>query len=196
MGGITLNTTGNYQLSQWDGSDRIMREDFNADNRKTEEALTELAETVAQKVGPDEVAAAQMWVKIGESKLSSNAAQISLTLPNIAQYRAVQVYILGEGGYINKLYWGDESVTELVGGNRTAQTGTTAGCIDIYPAGADGTLMHYCIFVRSESSTVQEGEGSSARYGYTGSPVLSIRSANSSYQLKAGFSMTAYGLKP
>lgn len=191
-----MNTTEHYQLNQWDGSDRIMREDFNADNRKTEEALTELAETVAQKVGPDEVAAAQMWVKIGESKLSSNAAQISLTLPNIAQYRAVQVYILGEGGYINKLYWGDESVTELVGGNRTAQTGTTAGYIGIYPAGVEGSLVRYCTLVRAESISSKEGETFSASYSYAGSPVLSIRSANSSYQLKAGFSLTAYGLKP
>ena len=45
---MTLNTTEHYQLNQWEGSDRIMREDFNADNRKTEEALTELADTVAQ----------------------------------------------------------------------------------------------------------------------------------------------------
>ena len=191
-----MNTTEHYQLNQWDGSDRIMREDFNADNRKTEEALTELAETVAQKVGPDEVAAAQMWVKIGESKLSSNAAQISLTLPNIAQYRAVQVYILGEGGYINKLYWGDESVTELVGGNRMAEISTIAGYLNIYPAGAEGSMLRFCIFVRSESPIFKEGQNASANYGYTGSPMVSIRTGDSGHLLKAGYSMVAYGLKP
>ena len=42
-----MNTTEHYQLNQWEGSDRIMREDFNADNRKTEEALTENIRTEA-----------------------------------------------------------------------------------------------------------------------------------------------------
>ena len=51
MGGIILNTTEHYQLNQWDGSDRIMREDFNADNRKTEEALTELGEATSTVAG-------------------------------------------------------------------------------------------------------------------------------------------------
>lgn len=38
-GGDFLNTTGNYQLNQWDGSDRILRTDFNADNAKIDAAI-------------------------------------------------------------------------------------------------------------------------------------------------------------
>lgn len=38
-----MEQTSNYQLSQWDAEDRILREDFNADNVKTEAALAELA---------------------------------------------------------------------------------------------------------------------------------------------------------
>ena len=31
--------TGNYQLNQWESTDRILREDFNADNAKVDQAL-------------------------------------------------------------------------------------------------------------------------------------------------------------
>ena len=35
-----MNKTPNYQLNQWDKSDRIQMEDFNADNAKIEAALS------------------------------------------------------------------------------------------------------------------------------------------------------------
>lgn len=39
-----MNQTEQFQLNQWEKSDRIMMEDFNADNLKTEQALAEHAE--------------------------------------------------------------------------------------------------------------------------------------------------------
>ena len=39
--------TGNYQLKQWEKTDRIQMEDFNADNAKTDQALAGLAEQIA-----------------------------------------------------------------------------------------------------------------------------------------------------
>ena len=38
-----MNKTPNYQLNQWDKSDRIQMEDFNADNAKIEAALAQEA---------------------------------------------------------------------------------------------------------------------------------------------------------
>lgn len=38
-----MNKTPNYQLNQWEKSDRIMMEDFNADNAKIEAALEALS---------------------------------------------------------------------------------------------------------------------------------------------------------
>ena len=35
-----MNYTQNYQLNQWEASDRVLREDFNRDNRKIDAALT------------------------------------------------------------------------------------------------------------------------------------------------------------
>ena len=37
-----MEHTSNYNLSQWAGEDRILREDFNADNAKIEYALSNL----------------------------------------------------------------------------------------------------------------------------------------------------------
>ena len=44
--GIFLNTTANYQLSQWEGTDRILMEDFNSDNQKIDAALKATADAV------------------------------------------------------------------------------------------------------------------------------------------------------
>ena len=40
--------TGNYQLKQWESGDRILMEDFHADNAKVDQALGILAEQAAQ----------------------------------------------------------------------------------------------------------------------------------------------------
>ena len=37
-----MTKTQNYQLNQWDAGDRVLREDFNADNQNTEKALDAL----------------------------------------------------------------------------------------------------------------------------------------------------------
>lgn len=45
-----MNKTEKYQLNQWEKTDRIMMEDFNADNAKLEAALADLEE---KKCGTD-----------------------------------------------------------------------------------------------------------------------------------------------
>lgn len=42
---MPTNHTENYQLSQWERSDRIQMEDFNSDNAKIDAALTQLQAT-------------------------------------------------------------------------------------------------------------------------------------------------------
>ena len=42
-----MNQTANYQLSQWDPTDRILMEDFNKDNEKIDTALKENADNIA-----------------------------------------------------------------------------------------------------------------------------------------------------
>ena len=43
------NQTPNYQLNQWERSDKVQMEDFNADNAKIDAALGTLAARVSQK---------------------------------------------------------------------------------------------------------------------------------------------------
>ena len=43
-----MNTTTNYQLSQWEGADRILMEDFNSDNQKIDAALKANADAVTE----------------------------------------------------------------------------------------------------------------------------------------------------
>ena len=43
---MNLNQTQNYQLSQWESTDRILMSDFNSDNAKLDAALGTLAQTV------------------------------------------------------------------------------------------------------------------------------------------------------
>ena len=37
-----MKKTTNYQLNQWDAEDRILREDFNQDNKKLDDAIAAL----------------------------------------------------------------------------------------------------------------------------------------------------------
>ena len=43
-----MEQTMNYQLSQWDAEDRILREDFNANNAKLEQALAAQADALSK----------------------------------------------------------------------------------------------------------------------------------------------------
>lgn len=42
-----MNQTTNYGLTQWEATDRILMEDFNSDNTKTDAALKENADNIA-----------------------------------------------------------------------------------------------------------------------------------------------------
>ena len=59
-----MKQTQNYQLNQWEKTDRIKMEDFNEDNRKIDAALGALAGTLADKPSRSEMAEALPWVKL------------------------------------------------------------------------------------------------------------------------------------
>ena len=68
--GIFLNTTANYQLSQWEGTDRILMEDFNHDNQKIDAALKAHADAVP-------------CVKLQEFTVSSAARTYQMSLAGL-----------------------------------------------------------------------------------------------------------------
>ena len=73
-----LRQTANYQLSQWDAEDRILREDFNRDNEKIDEAIDQ----------------ANRMVRLLDVVTDSEAEQVDLDLTGFdaEQYTALKLY--------------------------------------------------------------------------------------------------------
>lgn len=93
-----MKKTANYQLSQWEPSDRILREDFNADNAKVDAALAKTA-AAADRVD-SAIAAAAPLVKLLDITTTSTVQQIDLDLSGIrlADYQEVIFFLdIGTG---------------------------------------------------------------------------------------------------
>ena len=69
-----MEHTSNYNLSQWAGEDRILREDFNADNAKIEAALANATTALAQESAAR--AASDTNLQNLVSALSSSSAKL------------------------------------------------------------------------------------------------------------------------
>lgn len=197
MGGMTLNTTEHYQLNQWEGSDRIMREDFNADNRKTAEALTELAGAVAQKVDQAQVDATLKWVKIGESVLSGNSNTLSFTIPNAENYQLFLLIYNISGGQSIYFQWQGCSAKQYLGDVSSTIT-QGAGFLLGAAVPPGGVLVWYASFIK-DGSSVQPYQESSllAGAGCSGSVSVSLIDENHSSQaaFNKGSSLCVYGLR-
>ena len=47
---LSMNKTANFQLTQWEKTDRILMEEFNSDNEKIDTALKSNADGVAGRM--------------------------------------------------------------------------------------------------------------------------------------------------
>ena len=76
-----MNYTKNYHLNQWEPSDRVLRTDFNEDNRKIDEALN-----AAVNASP--------YVKLKELVTTKELNQIDLDVGDIdfTQYWCITLY--------------------------------------------------------------------------------------------------------
>ena len=76
-----MQKTTNYQLNQWDSGDRILREDFNQDNKKLDDAIAALRD-------------ASPLVKLLDVTLQSSQAkaEISLSGLDLTPYRELLIY--------------------------------------------------------------------------------------------------------
>ena len=97
-----LNQTANYQLCQWDPTDRILMEDFNKDNGKIDTALKEntdaiAAEAAARAEADEAVKAALPLVKILDFTTEAPAPQVDLTVPDLTQYASVTLCLEAAG---------------------------------------------------------------------------------------------------
>lgn len=72
-----MTKTKNFELNLWDKTDRIMMEDFNADNLKIDQAI--------------------LQVKLGDAELAEDATALTFTLENPSDYRELTVYYTASG---------------------------------------------------------------------------------------------------
>ena len=190
-----MNTTEHYQLNQWEGNDRIMREDFNADNRRTEEALTELVETVAQKLGQAEVDATLQWVKIGEGKLSGDASSLSVPVSNAEQYRLFLLVMDVTANFTVYLQWHntDCGTVFLAYGDATIQRG--GGIFLAVPLPGFGLFTWYATDCRGPGGGVPLTDYELVEGAATSGNITVQLYAESGKALHAGTSLTVYGLR-
>lgn len=183
-----MNKTEKYQLNQWELTDRIQMEDFNSDNAKIDAALAEQAAVLETKASQSELAAARQWVKIAE------VTAASVTIPNVAQYRQLRVFLDFTGGYQCSIKWNGTSMMGLRGTETYSVLGRTVGVMDIIPLPL-GSAVRYCFGVTTGEYTTVSGDRFYQNWVCNGSPVLSVTSSDAEFPIEAGARLVVYGLK-
>ena len=87
-----MNYTQNYQLNQWDATDRVLRTDFNSDNQKIDAALKNAADAVAAEAAAR--AAGDVYVKLLDVTLESELQKwdVDVSAIDLAQYQKLLMY--------------------------------------------------------------------------------------------------------
>lgn len=94
-----MNTTSHYQLNQWDGPDRILRTDFNADNLKTDNAVAELQMELTMQIEALHAKIDALAPKAGAQLLKSESLsgeQTEINLQDIdwGAWKAVHISVI------------------------------------------------------------------------------------------------------
>ena len=120
-----MNHTTNYQLSQWAKSDRLMMDDFNADNAKIDAALKANADTAA--------AASAAVALCGNCKIETStytgtgtygsANPVTLTFPQ----KPALIFVLDDSGSFLTLTPRSRWTFAYMGNSGVAQTVTWSG---------------------------------------------------------------------
>ena len=190
-----MNKTENYQLNQWEKTDRIMMEDFNGDNAKIDAALKALSDTLADKPGRTEMADALPWVKIGEVTTTEASASAGISIPNASQYREIHVYIDSTGGLQCSLGWNGTAILLLNGAKDNYVTSRITGILEIMPLQTVGSALRYSFAANAGGYATINGSQFSLDCICGDSLTISIISGNDSYSLDVGTTFVAYGLK-
>lgn len=190
-----MNTTEHYQLNQWEGSDRILRTDFNADNRKTEEALAELAGAIAQKVGQAEVDATLQWVKIGEATLSEDSRTLSVTVPNAEQYRFFLLVMDLSSNLAVSLKWQSTNLGSLFSTDGSSVVSHGAGILwgAVLPLG--GLFTWYAINSKGGGGERYQTNYKLMANAATSGEISIQLMTDSGYVMHAGSNLHVYGLR-
>ena len=187
-----MGETGNYQLKQWEKTDRIQMEDFNADNAKIEAALAALQTEKADQ-------ADLPWVKIGEATLTESAQQVSVNVPDVEQYISLFLVFEGSGSSEMGLMWtGMDTYSTIANQGRDNTMTRCCGFILAVPMPAGGVFARRCYYYTVTSSGSGDYIQLLSSAATNGNITVSFTGKDSSTgkePLAAGSQLIVYGIK-
>ena len=201
-----MTKTTNYQLNQWAKSDRVMMDDFNADNATLDAALKANADAIAAETTAR--VAGDVLVKLKEITVTSEIAQIDMDFSDI-DLRSFSKLIIrpalactdnvdyrlrfgsGEGTifrhYVNREFANYDYAAGL------GPTGREYAEVELCPG--DGCYYITTRKLTSTGGTVTVCTTNASNFGETGPNSLSLYKTSSAQYFTAGSSVTLYGVK-
>jgi len=159
-----MTHTQTYNLNQWEPNDRILREDFNADNAKLDAALRSLSSSLSGKASASTV-----------NSLSQMVAQHTTTLAKKGNCRVYTTSYTGTGycgdSHKNSLSFPSKPMVVFITGN-SARLSLYQGAAFAWGEDTHGTLG-YAVYVTwsgnsvswySENTKAQMNNGSGTTY--------------------------------
>ena len=182
-----LNQTANYQLCQWDPTDRILMENFNSDNNKIDAALKAQADTLeslSQKAGGR---------LLGTLKASASGTTCEFRLDGVDWSAWREVHLVADpytdsGAVVTVYACGSNAVMCVLSGNTSADRAQHASL---------GHMVLYPLFdPRNRATVIDLCEGEMRDVGYQFSNLTYVRMiVNNGHTLKAGTALEIWGAK-
>ena len=213
---MSTNHTTNYDLNQWEGTDKILRTEFNADNAKIDAALKAnadaiAAEAAAREAGDETIAAGNCWVKVLDLTLENATTQwdVDMSAIDLTQYQKLTIcpHLKGDDSYIANVRINNLSTGYYGIGNNTSTCGDVPMMND--PTRQNfGVCQFTLLYELPQLYMIQEGvanDTDSARpsvttfrcptlsSGVTHLDTLNFRAGF--FQLLSGSTVQIYGLK-
>ena len=153
-----MTKTEHYQLNQWEKTDRILREDFNEDNRKIEAALCSVPYTKIVKMELQEPTSATDLAVDNIDFTKYLKIELFLHCPDFTGSINIQVNHIAAGyrcGPISGSVSGSSSITTVLASLREYQSGVLlfysphpqgkVGCLSISSNGIDAYSGQQCV---------------------------------------------------
>ena len=200
-----MHQTANFQLNQWEATDRILREDFNADNAKLDAALEANADAIAAEAsarqsGDAAIRAALPMVSVYAKTLSVPQDRLDIATGGLGltDYLMLVLYLEAPCSFSISLLANNATSYETInshGGSSylaifNNSGGTCGGAIRLFSPFSSSTV--HCAFYRSSGYTVGEVCNSC---NFTWGALETLNLVPNGGQLPAGTKVRIYGLK-
>lgn len=190
-----MGQTEKFGLNQWDSADRILREDFNADNAKIEQAMTAL------EGGQEVLRSENRLVRLGEWTSEADTGVLSFPLPEQWYSNYWKLYLIGELKTSTATTFGF-SVNEEESYRFPVASGVTQDGwvqIELTPFNLASTthVKTSCLVYEGPEENPSNTELTRCVADLTPAELLSVglRLPSGSYYFKAGSHFVLYGLR-